>query len=261
MLVGFLLLPGSVLAQEAASAADPSRVLILGDSHMMGYFGRYLHKSLNKRLPGVSVYVVAACGRGSPGFVKNGRSHCGVKTIDYGGKSRIVKGCKKNPCKKKDGAKCKRNACRIPKLEHLFEIHRPELTIIQLGGNSWFLGSVRDGWSKVRPHVEALADQVVAAGSRCLWVSPADSLGRPRKKNRQFTEFLGEVLHGKCEVFVSFSDERPYLDYRAMVKRSKLKSGGYDGVHYGWFGAAGRKAQRHWGNDIIDAALSLSTHD
>jgi len=184
--------------------------------------------------------------------MKQGKAHCGLKTIDYNGRSRIAKGCKKNPCTEKDGPKCKKNACRIPSMDKLLQKHKPVMTIIQLGGNSWFLGSEKDGWARLRPNVVGLADKVLAAGSRCVWVSPSDSLRRPHKKNLQFTAFLREALEGKCEVFESMSEQRDYLDYRALVKKSGLSREDYDGVHYGRFGALGKKVLRRWAKDIIE---------
>jgi hypothetical protein len=246
-----------VEAEEVDSATDFGNILILGDSQMSGYFGRYLHKSLRKEYPGSSVFTVVACGRGSGGYMKQGKAHCGLKTIGYNGRSRIAKGCKKNPCTPKDGRKCERNACRIPSVDLLLEEHNPSVTIIQLGGNSWFLGSVKDGWVRLRPHVVGLADKVLSAGSRCVWVSPSDSMRRPKKKNLQFTAFLKEALQGKCEVFESMSMERNYLDYRALIKKTGLSSDDYDGVHYGWFGPAGRKVQRRWATEIVETVRSL----
>ena len=256
VLLGFCFSP-LVKAEEIEPTPDFGNILILGDSQMSGYFGRYLHKNLRKEYPDSSVFTVIACGRGSGGYMKQGKAHCGLKTIDYNGRSRTAKGCKKNPCTPKDGPKCKKNACRIPSVDLLLKEHQPSMTIIQLGGNSWFLGSVKDGWVRLRPHVVGLADKVLSAGSRCVWVSPSDSMRRPKKKNREFTAFLKEALDGKCEVFESMSSERNYLDYRALVKKTGLSRDDYDGVHYGWFGPAGRKVQRRWANEIMETIRSL----
>ena len=75
-LMGILFcLPGSAFAQtpeasppeptaaESSVPAAPERILVLGDSHSMGHFGRVIHQELREAYSQAKVTLVAACGK------------------------------------------------------------------------------------------------------------------------------------------------------------------------------------------------------
>ena len=62
------------------------RILVLGDSHSMGHFGRVIHQELREAYSQAKVTLVAACGKGEGGFLAGGYAHCGVLTRKPNGK-------------------------------------------------------------------------------------------------------------------------------------------------------------------------------
>ncbi len=273
--LGFLLLASSVHTSVLATPPDPAEdtvkaspspapvkvirsVLVLADSHGAGYFGRQLHKILRKAYPDAKVTLVGACGKAEGGFLGGNSSHCGVITINRWGRLQHVKGCAKNPCTEADGPKCLKRACRTPKLRTLLRKIKPDLTIVQLGGNSWYMGSMEKGWRRVVKRVHTVADLILKKDSACVWVTPSDHFYWPQDSQDAFAAFYEKTLDGRCTVFNSRPSHRPYLNYRESVEALGLKRRQHDGIHYGWFKARGRTISKQWASDIVSLALEVT---
>ena len=140
---------------------------------------------------------------------------------------------------------------RPTKLRKLLPKLKPDITILQLGGNSWFTGNMEKGWPSVARNAHKVADLVRKYQSLCVWVTPSDHYYRPADSQDAFATFYEQTLVGKCAVFNSRPSHHPYLDYRKWVREKKLKKGQHDGIHYGWFKAQGREIQQRWAADII----------
>jgi hypothetical protein len=233
-------------------------VLVLGDSHGAGYFGRQIHKMLRAAYPDAKVTLVGACGKAEGGFLGGSSSHCGVITINRWGGLRHVKGCAKNPCTEADGPSCPKKACRTPKLRKLLHQIKPDLTIVQLGGNSWFMGSMEKGWQRVVKRIHTVADLILKKNSACVWVTPGDHFYWPADSQDAFAAFYEKTLDGRCTVFNSRPSHHPYLDYRESVEAMGLKRRQHDGIHYGWFKARGRKISKQWAADIVKLAMEVT---
>ena len=252
-----LCLVGAGLAHgQSPTKPEPTvrSVLVLGDSHAAGYFGRQLHKQLRAAYPDAKVTLVGACGKAEGGFLHGSPAHCGVMTIHPNGRVSHAKGCKRNPCKDTDGPKCEKRACRPPKLRKLLPKMKPDITILQLGGNSWFTGNMEKGWPSVARNANKVAALIRKHQSLCVWVTPSDHYYRPADSQDAFATFYEETLKGKCAVFNSRPSHHPYLEYGKWVREKKLKKKQHDGIHYGWFKAKGREIQKRWAADIITVA-------
>lgn len=257
--LAMLFLPGSVWAQEAEpplplvppETTEVKSVLVLGDSHSMGHFGRVLHKSLRKRFPDAKVTLVAACGKGESGYLSGGYAHCGVITMNAKGRISRPKGCKKNPCTEADGPECSKDGCRPKKLHAYLRRHKPDIILFQLGGNSWFKGSLKRGWPSVEKHLKRIAKKLAKQNPKCLWITPSDHMGRDAASQDAFAAFYEEKLQGTCTVFNSRPAHRPYMDYAQGVVDSGKKASSVDGTHYGSLGAKGKEIQEKWVEDIL----------
>ena len=235
---------------DALQSAPIERVLILGDSHMMGFFGRVLHKEVRNRF-GANVTTVGACGKSEPGFLKGSYTGCGVQVRTGKSRVRYVLGCPQRPCKEKHGKKCSKRMCRPKKLKSYLRQLKPDLVIVQLGANSMWMGSAEKGWPLVRSNIQKLSKTLDEANARCVWVTPPDTMIRKQTTQNKFTALYEEELAGKCAVFNSRPSHRPYLHYAKIVREMKLGKTQHDRMHYWVFGRRGRQVQAKWAREVI----------
>jgi len=244
--------PLSQLQERMASkkGEDEFSVLILGDSHSMGYFGRVLHRMIRKQIQG-NVVMVSACGRAEAGHLDGTYAHCGVIIRDENNKTQVPKGCRKNPCLESDGESCSKHDCRPRKVDEYLKALQPDVTLVQLGGNNVWRGSRKKGWPIATKRMHELADIILKHGSRCMWVTPPDSSIRSDKLEDAFASMYETELRGKCTVFNSRPEHRPFLNYSVLARELRMEKPDHDGLHYGWLGDRGRKAQRQWAKEIV----------
>jgi hypothetical protein len=236
--------------------AGPARVLVIGDSHLNGTFGLELHKQLRTSEGGPDVTVVGSCGRWSKGWVEGHRAHCGLRWIEGEGDVRWGQGCKRNPCAKGDKS-CREQPCRTPEITQLLADQNPDVTVVQLGGNSLFRGSRKDRWKNVEPWVDAVAQAIVDSGSRCLWVTPPHGLNKSPRKMDRFRDFLRSTTAGRCAVFDSGPRALPWLDYGKTADAAKVLAGKQDRIHYDRLGRVGRQRMRRWARLVATDAGRL----
>ena len=239
------------LEVESTTPLNPKTILVLGDSHSMGHFGKAIHKGLKSQYPEAKVTLVAACGKGESGFLSGGYAHCGVITYKPNGRISRPKGCKKNPCTEADGPECSEQGCRPKKLRHYLRRLKPDLVVLQMGSNSWFKGSLKRGWPKVEKKVSKIASLIDKAGAQCLWVTPPDSSKRPTDSQDAFAEVYERVLEGRCEVFNSRPAHHPYMDFAKAIETAGKRAKRNDGTHYGTLGPYGKTIQEQWVADIL----------
>lgn len=235
------------------------RVLAIGDSHMNGTFGTALHRELTSALD-ARVTVVGSCGRWANAWIKGLRAHCGMRSIRPGGSVVWGKGCARNPCQAGD-KQCKKNACRTPRLAKLLRDIRPDITVVQLGGNSIFRSTVKGGWKKVRPYVEQIAQTIVDSGSQCLWVTPPHGLLKSRAKMGHFHNFIREATADRCQVFDSSPGALAYLDYAAAIEEAGSRVKSHDSIHYDRLGKAGKWRLKRWARDVAQGAVEVRDSD
>lgn len=247
-------------ASPSGDTGEGPSILVIGDSHVNGSFGRRLHADLRAEIPGARVHVIGACGRWSNAWVKGLRAHCGLRIIDDEARIRWGEGCQRNPCSAGDSA-CRRDSCRTPSIEHLVDALQPDLTIVQLGGNSMFRSTVRAQWRNIAPTIEELVRLATARGGRCLWVTPPHGLNKSRNKMAHFRDFLADATAGYCHVFDSGPTARPYLDYEAAVAAAGRAARHQDGIHYDRLGHTGRARLARWAREVAGEAADVLDED
>ncbi len=181
------LLIGACCVTTFARAEAP-RVLLIGDSQSVGTFGR--------RLPGVlmkqgraQVAVVARCGATPAHFFEEGYSNCGFYERSRNGVT-LGPGTGHRP---------------VERLVRLLDRERPDVLIVQLGGNSVPLS--QSHWERhVRLVMDALRER---ERIQCLWVGPPPGWGRDPERFKSYYDFMSQHLGTRCRFF----DSRPGIQY------------------------------------------------
>jgi hypothetical protein len=192
-------------------------VLFLGDSHAVGAFGHELD-SLLRQEP-FEVYSYGSCGSMPDWWSIGQPTNCGY--WDHVG----MKAPRSVP------------GALTPLLEDLLSRLHPDVTIVELGA---FL--VRDSSVSLGDAVSQLDRMMLAireAGSRCIWIGPADGRAFDPQRFADFYSALLEVgLERDCDVI----DSRGWIEYPAA---------GGDGISYDSAGPAGIALAQTWAKDAF----------
>ncbi len=190
-----LILTTSTFTGGFCSAESNPTVLLIGDSHSVGAFGKTLD-SLLRSDPSREVRTVASCGSIIRWFYTGTSTPCGFLKIDASGKMTETL---KAP---------------TPLLSGLLSEKKPDLIIVELGAN--YMVGYPDA-TLVRD-TEQLLQDIDSTGAKCLWVSPPDSR-KYREERKLLVARLEKLVSARCQWFDSLQFTR-YPD-----------TGG-DGVHY-----------------------------
>jgi lysophospholipase L1-like esterase len=204
--VGLLLL--------SVSAAAGERILVIGDSHSVGSFGRRLDDLLRERTPEVATY--GSCGS-SPSWWFDGRAtQCGYFHRGLNGRSR------------------RGTEAATPLLSTLLSEIEPDTIVVALGAN--LVNAPRD-WAErtTRQMVELIAGK---PGLRCVWVGPPHGRNKPEPGFGEFYTLLEGIVKPTCE----FIDSRPFAQYP--------ETGG-DGVHFDHLGRPGVAIAEKWAESVF----------
>lgn len=196
------------------------RVLILGDSHTVGHFGKSLDQAC--RDAGAKVRTYASCSSHPIWWFDGTRTHCGYFSRDERGKIlRVPFGTLK----------------RTPRLPELWRQFEPELVIVGLGANMTDYSR-----ETVQTTCHKMASYLHNKGADIIWVGPPIIRLQPRWKLDRLYGWLRAAVSPPAE----FIDSRPWTYYP--------ETGG-DGIHYR--GLEGRKIAAHWASEVFSAIQSL----
>ena len=186
------LLLGSSLAQASAT----HRILHIGDSHSVGFFGRMLNAEL-RSLPETEVTFVGSCGAVASSYFTGWSTHCWYFEMNPGGEVIDEK------------------VHRTPRIKDLLARSQPTLTVVELSTNYLV------GWTKERAiaDMEKLAQTVTASGGECLWVSGPDTR-KFHARQPEMLDWVKAAVSNYCTV-VDGLETTHYPDQ------------GGDGIHYG----------------------------
>lgn len=226
-----------------AQAADT--ILVVGDSHTAGSFGRTLDDALRAGA-GNRVATYGVCSASPSSYFSETPHACGHLFRDFGGKApakwlggrvyKTIRGDGKGGTREVEMVK-------TPELLQLLGDHGPTVTVVALGSNL--------------PISEASVKKTLSlihkSGSACVWIGPPD-MRRPsaaqidavyetlRRGGVVETATLEEARAGSCRL----------IDSRAFPGVRYPAEGG-DGTHYG--GALASVGVR-WGSDAAAAVLA-----
>ena len=235
------------------------RVLIIGDSHVMGHFGKSLVSQLAAVLPDALIRLVGVCGGSERGLLTGFRTKCGLLKRNEKGRVHIPKECRRNRCDGLSDTQCKEVVCRPKKLRTYIARFRPDLIVFQLGSNSIWMGKPKTNWKRNRRVLKRYVRLLKRSPRACVWITPPDSMKNSSSDQDAFAVIFEEELREVCRVFNSRPHHRPYLNYRQLAREGKKKRIKHDRLHYGWFGLKGRRVQEMWARDVVNFIISMSS--
>lgn len=178
----------------ATSLASASSVLFIGDSHSVGPFGRALDQHL--RDEGHVVTTAASCGSIARWWFTGQKTTCGFFA------------------RTDAGIASEGTTAPTPLLSELISKTKPELVIIELGGN--YVNTPSDDF--VRSDISKLVSAVTESGAKCFWITQPDSRKYPDRHHR-ILKLIQDSTGNQCSIFNS-----------QLV--TKYPETGGDGVHY-----------------------------
>ncbi len=211
-----------------------TRVLVVGDSMMVGTFGETLLGVLEQRFGSGGVAMYGSCGSSPESWLPNQPvyvTRCGFRS-SVGGVTKILEyhnGQRPPPVE-------------TPKIDALLQKHRPQLVVMQFGTN-WFerfqAGLKEDDLKRKRGQVEEF---LALIGERpVVWILPPDSTKFSRQTQADVRRFIVEATR---------SQRVRYVDSLRMTRYVMNKTGS-DGIHYN-----GEDA-RAWGREAGAAIVGM----
>jgi hypothetical protein len=222
-----------------SSIARAENVLVIGDSHTAGEFGKTLGNVLHQQSD-LQVSVAASCGS-SP---ENWLDHSDARYQSFSNKICYATKEPKDAWIKYKGAVTHRRP--LPSLPSLMRAKRPHTVVIALGTNSFPEGNDTTISTSARGQIEALIDEVKSNGAACIWIGPPKepTKGSPYQRKGpgyslkgqlDYVKMLKETVESKGCTFVnsrtallSVSEEQ-----RRVQSRSSMGCGGRGRCAYG----------------------------
>ncbi|WPU66075.1 SGNH/GDSL hydrolase family protein [Peredibacter starrii] len=169
-----------------------STLLVVGDSHTVGPFGRRLDENLRKE--GHKVSTFASCGSIAGWWYTGKKTTCGYLSIDESGKLSEA------------------TQHTTPLIENLLSEIRPDIVLVAFGSN--YVKTPSDEF--VKKDLQKLLTSINASGAKCFWITPPD-MRLYRKEIPRIKKLIEETVH--CALF----------DSETVTKYPET---GGDGVHY-----------------------------
>ncbi len=208
-----ILLLGGVLS----SFSYAGTVLIVGDSHSVGTFGKTFHEQLRQKTI-QPVELRASCGSIIRWWYTGQETPCGYLEISPEGTQRSLK------------------RARTPLIPALFDSVKPSTVIVALGSN--YLRGYPD--ATLFDDVRRLLLDIQRIGARCIWIGPP-TMAKFRAELPEFMHRLEALLHSSCILI----DSRPFTRY---------PEGARDGIHFDWEEL--KPIAREWAREVGSRAAS-----
>ncbi len=191
----FLLFFGALSSHASAIHANGEpRILVIGDSHAVGPFGRLLVDDLKQVTPRSSIY--ASCGTVASSWFVGSKTRCGFFF------------------KTEQGKTLQGRVGNTPKLPGMLATLKPDLLVVELSGNYIKGFDEATAIADMKKIIELIKDQPIA----CLWVSAPDSRIKRTERSSLFS-WVMEAVGDRCTV----------IDGRAHTHYPEHEG---DGIHY-----------------------------
>lgn len=207
-----------------AYAAQPYKVLFIGDSHSVETFGKTLDKLLRSQ-DYLEVITLASCGSRPLTWINSIDTNCGYFSKVNGYSKQI-------PYKTKH---------HTPDFALMANIIRPQLFIIALGANQLGMPIY-----KARRNVQKMLSIVKKTSGRCAWIGPP--LGKNKLKHYQKFKNLIAMLEETTNKQCLYLDSTQHT--RLFPHTPLLRYGG-DGIHFDQMGRAGKLVAKTWAEKIF----------
>lgn len=219
-----------------------SRVLHIGDSHTVGYYGKEMDKLF--RETGAKVMTLGSSGSAPSSWLNGYVTKSGFRMIDESGKDKVPSDLriidKETERKLKNGQlKEWQIPTKTPNLNELINNFKPNVIVFSLGANL-----IHAKPETIEKQVRDVCELAKATGAKIVWVGPPD--GRPDKKPDEVQNKLYEHIQKVASEYAYFIDSRPFTDYPPSM--------GGDGVHF--HGKQGEKISKEWSKQVFNQIQS-----
>lgn len=195
------------------------KILYIGDSQVVGYFGEYFSKRIRQSSNIILTY--GSCGTTLKSWLL-GSSNCGNVNIDEFGRKYI------------------RSSKTTPKILQLIKEIRPDKFIFQFGGNYSNYADLNSVKKEIENFFKEINIMPYSLRKDCLWISHPDSRIK-RELRAQLALALESII-------------TPYCDYFNSTKVTQYPVKGGDGIHYSFKEAI--PAVEKWSNTAFQYWLS-----
>lgn len=193
--------------------AFASTVLFIGDSHSVGPFGWYFDQHLRDNQHQVATY--ASCGSIPRWWMTGQATPCGYFSRDL------------------NGVKTQLASAPTPILDQLLSEIKPEVVVMEFGGN--YVTTPSDDF--VIKDIRKIVSDIEATGAACFWITNPDT-----RKNREhiprILRLIKEAVGTDCPIFESHQVTR-------------YPETGGDGIHY--WNPQGLPIAREWALKAFEA--------
>jgi len=208
----FFILSVSFYTHASHKHKVDQRVMLIGDSHSVGPFGRHLDFLLRKE--GYIVHTAASCGSTLKNWITGKSTNCGFF-------SKNIK-----------GEVIEYNTGQTPLLKNIFDEVKPNILLIEMGANYQYYTFEKQIQEEIRSVLKFYAPMV----DRCIWVTHPDSRKYPEQRLK-LALLISETVLPFCEVFHSY-------------EVTKYPSKGGDGIHYSFSTAV--PIAKNWANLVFE---------
>lgn len=190
-------------------SAKAENILLIGDSHSCGSFGKNVVGRLSEQGNFVTLYCAVSS---APIHWVEGKNPSGQICQTMNSNHQTLQ-----PCEPKG---------KMPALKDLLKVHKNSKVISALGTNSLMS-------SKADSSYQTMANQIKASGQSCVWVgpphvSPQQSKGFPQGRVALLESHLDSFYES---LKVSVKNDCALLDSRNVTAAGKTASQTVDGVH------------------------------
>lgn len=197
-------------------------IMVLGDSHTVGPFGKYLQQDLAQKFP-EQVITTYAHSSSAPIHwwddkiykLTGGVSH----RMSYQGKTYYHPGLPdwRVPYSVQKIMPVLDQVLIHSHWREVAPIRRPDVIVFALGANDKRAVTTRDGvrtseFAKRQVILDELLKEVESRGIKCLWVAPPSSSKRTQAQEQTTHEYLMGVIQNRCSLYDSRKFRAIYCD-------------------------------------------------
>lgn len=211
--------------QQFQSSSPPigpgTRVLVIGDSHSVGEYGKHLDDII--RETGATVETHGSCGSQPTWWYSGQKTTCGYYSENEHGQVKRTK-WHRDPAKRESHA--------TPRINTLLERYKPDVVIVSLAANM-----INNNDKHIVDTTNRMADDISNSGAKVFWVGSPH--GSPAQKKPEKIDRVNRIVEE------TVSDNGPYIDARDYMRYF-----GGDGRHLS--GSKGKAMARLWAKGVLD---------
>lgn len=191
-------------------------ILLIGDSHTVGPFGKKLDQLL--RAEGANVATYGSCGSIAGWWYSGQKTSCGYYKRGL------------------DGVEFSTTNHFTPLFKNILSDVKPDAVIVELGTN--YVMNPNDEFA-IRD-MKKMATDIRESGAECFWIMPPD-MRKFRRDLPRLNRLVTEAVTDSCRLFESAQ----FTQYPAV---------GGDGIHY--WSASGTPLAHKWAQDAATVFLN-----